>query len=94
MRKIPHPVERKILQHLVESDHEVMMPLQSIIKEWFENSEIDSLNALVSDWVDDLQEMYEKAEKIDELETTLYTIDELTDEATGVMDQIRGYCNG
>jgi hypothetical protein len=94
MRKIPHPVERKILQPLIDSDHEVMLPFQDIITAWLENKEMDSMVALIKDWINDLHDLYEKAERVDELETIIYTIDELTDEATGVMDQIRGYCNG
>jgi len=70
-----------------------MISFQCIVEEWLNGYDEDALKKL-NQWLDDLQEMYEKAEKIDELETTLYTIDELTDEATGVMDQIRGYCNG
>ena len=80
MRKIPHPVERKILQPLVDSDHEVMLPLQNIISAWIENKEIDSMVALIKDWVDDLQEMYDKAERVDELENSLYHIGDAVDD--------------
>ncbi len=80
MRKIPHPVERKILQPLVDSDHEVMLPLQNIISAWLENKELDSMVALIKDWVDDLQEMYDKAERVDELENSLYHIGDAVDD--------------
>ena len=80
MRKIPHPVERKILQPLIDSDHEVMLPLQNIISAWIENKEIDSMVALIKDWVDDLQEMYDKAERVDELENSLYHIGDAVDD--------------
>ena len=80
MRKIPHPVERKILQPLVDSDHEVMLPLQDIISAWLENKEIDSMVVLIKDWIDDLQEMYDKAEKVDELENNLYHIGDAIDD--------------
>jgi hypothetical protein len=93
MRKIPHPVERKILQPLVDSDHEVMLPLQNIISAWLENKELDSMVALIKDWVDDLQEMYDKAERVDDLEDNLYHIDNLVDEAENSLSEIRGYTN-
>jgi len=93
MRKIPHPVERKILHPLTHSEHEVMISFQCIVEEWLNGYDEDAPKKL-NEWLDNLQEMYEKAERVDELETIIYTIDELTDEATGVMDQIRGYCNG
>ena len=93
MRKIPHPVERKILQPLIDSDHEVMLPLQNIISAWLENKEIDSMVALIKDWVDDLQEMYDKAERIDDLEDNLYHIDNLVDDAENSLSEIRGYTN-
>jgi len=93
MRKIPHPVERKILQPLTDSDHEVMLPLQNIISAWLENKEIDSMVALIKDWVDDLQEMYDKAERIDDLEDNLYHIDNLVDDAENSLSEIRGYTN-
>ena len=93
MRKIPHPVERKILQPLVDSDHEVMLPLQNIISAWLENKELDSMLALIKSWVDDLQEMYDKAERVDEIENNLYQIDNLVDEAENSISEIRGYTN-
>ena len=93
MRKIPHPVERKILQPLVDSDHEVMEPLQHIISAWLENKELDSMLALIKSWVDDLQEMYDKAERVDEIENNLYQIDNLVDEAENSISEIRGYTN-
>ena len=97
MRKIPYPTARKILQPLIDSDHEVMTPFKDVIKEWLEDAptadDVTAMEALINYWLDNLQEMYDKAEKVDELENNIYRIDELTDEATGVMDQIRGYCN-
>mgnify|MGYP003628060403 CR=1 FL=1 len=93
MRKIPHPVERKILQPLVDSDHEVMLPLQNIISAWLENKELDSMLALIKSWVDDLQEMYDKAERVDDLEDNLYHIDNLVDDAENSLSEIRGYTN-
>ena len=93
MRKIPHPVERKILQPLVDSDHEVMLPLQNIISAWLENKEQDDLVSLIRDWINGLQEMYDKAERVDDLENNLYYIDNLIDDAENSLSEIRGYTN-
>ena len=93
MRKIPHPVERKILQPLVDSDHEVMLPLQNIISAWLENKEQDDLVSLIKDWINGLQEMYDKAERVDDLENNLYYIDNLIDDAENSLSEIRGYTN-
>jgi|TARA_R110002033_G_C3863591_1_gene236669 hypothetical protein len=93
MRKIPHPVERKILQPLIDSDHEVMLPLQHIISAWLENKELDSMLALIKDWINGLQEMYDKAERVDDLENNLYHIDNLVDDAENTLSEIRGYTN-
>ena len=91
MSKIPYPIERMILQHLVDSEHEVMMPFQSALKEWKESKKMDSLNALVSDWVDDLQEIYDKAERVGEFEDSMYHIDNLIDEAENSISELRQY---
>ena len=92
MRKIPHPVERKILQPLVDSDHEVMMSFQDIIeKSWIDNKEVDGMEPLIKEWLDDLQEMYDKAERLDELEDSIYHIDSLVDDAENTLSEIRGY---
>ena len=93
MRKIPHPVERKILQPLTDSDHEVMLPLQNIISAWLENKETDSMVALIKDWIDDLQDMYNNSERVDDLENNLYHIDSLIDDAENSLSDIRGYTN-
>ena len=93
MRKIPHPVERKILQPLIDSDHEDLLPLQHIISAWLENKELDSMLALIKDWINGLQEMYDKAERVDDLENNLYHIDNLVDDAENTLSEIRGYTN-
>ena len=100
MRKIPHPVERKILQPLVDSEHEVMLRFQDIISEYLENKEIErdlnpavSMVALIKDWINGLQEMYDKAERVDEIENNLYQIDNLIDDAENSLSEIRGYTN-
>ena len=93
MIKIPYPLKSKILQPLIDSDHEVMLPLQHIISAWLENKELDSMLALIKSWVDDLQEMYDKAERVDDLENNLYHIDNLVDDAENTLSEIRGYTN-
>jgi hypothetical protein len=70
-----------------------MLPLQHIITAWLENKELDSMLALIKSWVDDLQEMYDKAERVDDLEDNLYHIDNLVDDAENSLSEIRGYTN-
>mgnify|MGYP001178381327 FL=1 len=94
MRKIPHPVERKILQPLVDSDHEVMMSFQDIIeKSWIDNKEVDGMEPLIKEWLDDLQEMYDKASRLNDLEYNLSIIEGLADDAENAISEIRGYTN-
>ena len=94
MRKIPHPVERKILQPLVDSDHEVMMSFQDIIeKSWIDNKEVDGMEPLIKEWLDDLQEMYDKASRLSDLEYNLSIIEGLADDADNAISDIRGYTN-
>jgi len=94
MRKIPHPVERKILQPLIDSDHEVMMSFQDIIeKSWIDNKEVDGMEPLIKEWLDDLQEMYDKASRLSDLEYNLSIIEGLADDADNAISDIRGYTN-
>ena len=90
MRKIPHPVERKILQPLIDSDHEVMMSFQDIIKKsWIDNKEVDGMEPLIKDWVNKLQKILDRAERVDELENTLYHIDDAIDAIEDELNDIR-----
>ena len=90
MRKIPHPVERKILQPLIDSDHEVMMYFQDIIKKsWIDNKEVDVMEVLIKSWLDDLQKIFDRAERVDELENTLYHIDDAIDAIEDELNDIR-----
>ena len=91
MRKIPHPLERKILQPLTHSEHEVMLSFQSIVESWLNGYDEDAPKQL-NEWLDNLQEMYDKAERVDELEDILRMVDGLCDDATNAMDEIRGHC--
>ena len=92
MRKIPHPVERKILHHLTHSEHEVMLSFQSIVESWLNGYDEDAPKEL-NEWLDNLQEMYDKAERVDDLENNLYHIDSLIDDAENSLSEIRGYTN-
>ena len=92
MRKIPHPIERKILHPLTHSEHEVMLSFQSIVESWLNGYDEDALEQL-NEWLDSLQEIYEKAERVDELENNLYHIDSLIDDADNSLSEIRGYTN-
>ena len=96
MRKIPHPVERKILQPLVDSDHEVMLRFQDILSEYLENKEIErdlnpavNMVALIKDWINGLQEMYDKAERFDDVENNMYWINDHLDEIDNIISHIR-----
>ena len=94
MRKIPHPVERKILQPLIDSDHEVMMSFQDIIeKSRIDNKEVDGMEPLIKEWLDDLQEMYDNANRLSDLEYNLSIIEGLVDDADNAISDIRGYTN-
>ena len=41
--------------------------------------------------MDGLQEMYDKAERFDDLENNLYRIDNLIDDAQNSLDEMRAY---
>ena len=74
MRKIPHPVERKILHPLTHSEHEVMLSFQSIVESWLNGYDEDALEQL-NEWLDDLQEMYDNANRLSDLEYNLSIIE-------------------
>jgi len=92
MRKIPHPVERKILHPLTHSEHEVMLSFQRIVEEWLNGYDEDALKKL-NQWLDDLQEMYDKASRLSDLEYNLSIIEGLADDADNAISDIRGYTN-
>ena len=90
MRKLPHPVERKILQPLIDSAHAVMMSFQDIIKKsWIDNKEVDGMEPFIKDWVNQLQKIFDRAERVDELENTLYHIDDAIDAIEDELNDIR-----
>jgi len=93
MTKIPYPLKSKILQPLIDSDHEVMLPLQHIISAWLENKETDSMVALIKDWIDDLQDMYNNSERVDDLEYRLNLIEQCSTDADSMISEIRGIAN-
>ena len=69
-----------------------MLSFQSIVESWLNGYDEDALEQL-NEWLDSLQEIYEKAERVDELENNLYHIDSLIDDAENSLSEIRGYTN-
>jgi len=80
----------KIIEVIKQSDHEVVLPLIDIL-----DAEINQNDAFyikqLNRWMDGLQEMYDKAERFDDLENNLYRIDNLIDDAQNSLDEMRAY---
>lgn len=80
----------KIIEAIKKSDHEVVLPLIDIL-----DAEINQNDAFyikqLNRWMDGLQEMYDKAERFDDLENNLYRIDNLIDDAQNSLDEMRAY---
>ena len=78
----------KIIEAIKESDHEVVLPLIDIL-----DAEINQNDAFyikqLNRWMDGLQEMYDKAEKVDDLDTSLRRIDSYLEDMDGCMEDIR-----
>jgi|TARA_R110002074_G_scaffold153702_4_gene308967 DNA repair ATPase RecN len=77
-----------VLDMIKISNHEVVIELQRA----FEKDPDHSI-AVFNSWLDELQEMYDKAERVEDLENSLYNIDNLVDEAENSISEIRGYTN-
>tara|TARA_Y100000296_G_scaffold84697_1_gene118587 strand:+ start:222 stop:488 length:267 start_codon:yes stop_codon:yes gene_type:complete len=82
----------KIIEAIKESDHEVVLPLIDILDAGI-NQNDDFYIKKLKRWMDDLQEMYDKAERVDDLENSMYYIDELVNDAENSISEIRGYTN-
>jgi|18_taG_2_1085343.scaffolds.fasta_scaffold32984_2 hypothetical protein len=82
----------KIIEAIKESDHEVVLPLYDILDGEINQNDNFYIKKLKR-WMDDLQEMYDKAERVDDLENGMYYIDSLVDEAESSLSEIRGYTN-
>jgi len=80
----------KIIEAIKQSDHEVVLPLIDIL-----DAEINQNDAFyikqLNRWLDGLQEMYDKAERFDEIENNLYRIDNLIDDAQNSLYEMRAY---
>ena len=82
----------KIIEAIKESDHEVVLPLIDILDAGI-NQNDDFYIKKLKRWMDDLQEMYDKAERVDDLEDRLTLIDGLSDDADTMISEIRGLAN-
>ncbi len=80
----------KIIEVIKKSDHEVVMPLVTVLDaEIIEDD--DYYVELVNDWLDDLQAMHTKAEKVDDLENNIAWIDQLIDNIDYTLSDMRNY---
>ena len=78
----------KIIEVIKKSDHEVVMPLVTVLDAEI-NQDDEYYVELVKDWMDGLQEMYDKAERFDDLDTSLRRIDSYLEDMDGCMEDIR-----
>ena len=80
----------KIIEAIKQSDHEVVTPLVTVLDaEIIEDD--DYYVALVKSWMDGLQLMYDKAEKVDDLENNIAWIDQLIDNIDYTLSDMRNY---
>ena len=78
----------KIIEAIQESYHEAVAPLVTVLDaEIIEDD--DYYVALVKSWMDGLQLMYDKAEKVDDLDTSVRRIDSYLEDMDGCMEDIR-----
>ena len=80
----------KIIEVIKKSDHEVVMPLITVLDAEI-NRDDDYYVELVEDWLDDLQAMHTKAEKVDDLENNIAWIDQLIDNIDYTLSDMRNY---
>ena len=78
----------KIIEVIKKSDHEVVLPLIDIL-----DAEINQNDAFyikqLNRWMDGLQEMYDKAERFDDLYSSLRQIDNYIEDADSAIEDIR-----
>ena len=80
----------KIIEAIQESDHEAVAPLVTVLDaEIIEDD--DYYVELVNDWLDDLQAMHTKAEKVDDMENNIAWIDQLIDNIDYTLSDMRNY---
>ena len=78
----------KIIEVIKKSDHEVVMPLVTVLDAEI-NQDDEYYVELVKDWMDGLQEMYDKAERFDDLYSSLRQIDNYIEDADSAIEDIR-----
>ena len=78
----------KIIEVIKKSDHEVGMPLVTVLDAEI-NQDDEYYVELVKDWMDGLQEMYDKAERFDDLYSSLRQIDNYIEDADSAIEDIR-----
>ena len=78
----------KIIEVIKKSDHEVVMPLVTVLDAEI-NQDDEYYVELVKDWMDGLQEMYDKAERFDDLYSSLRKIDNYIEDADSAIEDIR-----
>ena len=78
----------KIIEVIKQSDHEVVMPLVTVLDAEI-NQDDEYYVELVKDWMDGLQEMYDKAERFDDLYSSLRQIDNYIEDADSAIEDIR-----
>ena len=89
----------KIVEAIKESEHEVVLPLYDIL-----DGEINQNDAFyikkLNRWLDELQEMYDKAEVVEDVENSLNQADNLLDVAESelrtvweTLSEARGHTN-
>ena len=78
----------KIIEAIKQSDHEVVLPLIDIL-----DAEINQNDAFyikqLNRWLDGLQEMYDKAERFDDLDSSLRQIENYVEDADSAIEDIR-----
>ena len=80
----------KIIEAIQESDHEAVAPLVTVLDaEIIEDD--DYYVELVNDWLDDVQAMHTKAEKVDDMENNIAWIDQLIDNIDYTLSDMRNY---
>ena len=80
----------KIIEVIKKSDHEVVMPLVTVLDAEI-NQDDDYYVELVKDWLDDLQAMMHKADKVDDMENNIAWIDQLIDNIDYTLSDMRNY---
>ena len=79
----------KITEAIKQSDHEVVLPLVHLLDTERVEEADDYYVELVKNWMDGLQEMYDKAERFDDLDSSLRQIENYVEDADSAIEDIR-----